>query len=106
MAPPSDHIIVPPEATASSSHVLSDFDPALLPLDSDDPMVSRATSFHAEDSPPEAVEQSKRHRVRPTGKDKGKGKEREPMVRVKEEPGVVSLNGETAPSLVRSLPTA
>ncbi|KAI0747830.1 hypothetical protein C8Q80DRAFT_1168672 [Daedaleopsis nitida] len=99
VAPPSDPIALP-EATASSSHVLSDFDPALLPLDSDDAMVSRATSFHPEDSPPEAAESSARHRPRPT-KDKGKGRERDrdPAVKVKEEPGVVSLSGDIAPSL-------
>ncbi|KAI0710388.1 hypothetical protein C8T65DRAFT_708234 [Cerioporus squamosus] len=96
---PSDPIIVP-EATASSSHALSDFDPTLLPLDSDDAMVSRATSLHAEDTPPEAAESSTRHRARPTkDKRKGKGKERErePAVKVKEEPGVASL--EVVPSL-------
>lgn len=102
VAPPADPIVLP-EATASSSHVLSDFDPALLPLDSDDAMVSRATSFHPEDSPPEAAESLKRHRPRPT-KDKGKGRERErdTTVKVKEEPGVVSLSGDIAPSLVSS----
>ena len=100
VAPPSDPI-VPPEATASSSHALSDFDPAHLPLDSDDPMVSRATSFHAEDSPPEVAESFKRQRPKPKDKGKGKERERDPVIKVKEEPGVVSLSGETVPSLVR-----
>ncbi|RDX42656.1 hypothetical protein OH76DRAFT_86840 [Lentinus brumalis] len=96
---PSDPIIIP-EATASSSHALSDFDPALLPLDSDDAMVSRATSLHEEDTPPEVAESSTRPRGRPSkDKRRGKGKERErePAVKVKEEPGVVSLDN--VPSL-------
>ncbi|KAM5535620.1 hypothetical protein V8D89_010787 [Ganoderma adspersum] len=93
VAPSSEPIVVS-EATASSSHGLSDFDPQLLPLDSDDAMVSRATSLHGDDSPPQSVEPpSKRQRAR-AQKDKGKGKERErePAVKVKEEPTVVSLS--------------
>ena len=35
------------------------------------------------------------------GKAKGKERERDPVIKVKEEPGVVSLSGETVPSLVR-----
>ncbi|KAI1790739.1 hypothetical protein LXA43DRAFT_1014785 [Ganoderma leucocontextum] len=98
VAPSSEPIMVS-EATASSSHGLSDFDPQLLPLDSDDAMVSRATSLHGDDSPPQSVEPpSKRQRARPQ-KDKGKGKEREreTVVKVKEEPTVVSLS-EHAPA--------
>ncbi len=92
------------EATASSSHGLSDFDPQLLPLDSDDAMVSRTTSLHEDDSPPQSVEPpTKRQRAR-AQKDKGKGKERErerePAVKVKEEPSVVSLSEHAPASFV------
>ncbi|TBU28935.1 hypothetical protein BD311DRAFT_662317 [Dichomitus squalens] len=95
---PSSEPIPMPEATASSSHALSDFDPQHLSLDSDDAMVSRATSVHGDDSPPESAEPpSKRQRARPQ-KDKEKGKERErDAVRVKEELTVVSLS-EHAPA--------
>ena len=97
MVAPSSEPIVVPEATASSSHALSDFDPQLLPLDSDDAMVSRATSIHGDESPPESADPpAKRQRARPQ-KDKGKGKERErDIVKVKEEPSAVSL-GEHGP---------
>ena len=75
-----------------------------MPLDSDDAMVSRATSLHGDDSPPQSVEPpSKRQRAR-AQKDKGKGKERERelAVKVKEEPIVVSLS-EHAPASFVSL---
>ena len=101
VAPSSEPIVVS-EATASSSHGLSDFDPQLLPLDSDDAMVSRATSRNGDDSPPQSVEPpSKRQRARQQ-KDKGKGKEREkePAVKVKEEPTVVSLSEHAPASFV------
>ena len=99
---PADPIVLP-EVAASSSHPLSDFDPHLLPVDSEDAVVSRATSFH-EDSPPAAMEPAKRNRGRPN-KDKGKGKERERemVIKVKEEPVVVSLSGELASLGVRPL---
>lgn len=92
--------IVVPEVAASSSHPLSDFDPQMLPIDSEDVLPSRATSFH-EDSPPEALESAKRNRGRV--KDKGKGKEREMMIKVKEEPVMVSLSNELSSLGVRSL---
>ncbi|KAI0670671.1 hypothetical protein C8Q78DRAFT_975030 [Trametes maxima] len=90
------------DATASSSQLVPDYDPLSLPLDSDDAMVSRATTAHAEDTPPESssVTHVKRGRGRPT-KDSGKGKERERdgVVKVKEEPTVVLLGNEAGPSL-------
>ncbi|KAI9056681.1 hypothetical protein FKP32DRAFT_1440872 [Trametes sanguinea] len=91
--PLSDPITVP-EASASSSQLLPEYDPLSLPLDSDDAMASRATTAHAEDMPLESVPSTKRGRGRPA-KDNGKGKERESTVKVKEEPGMVSLGGES-----------
>ncbi|KAH9946375.1 uncharacterized protein BXZ73DRAFT_37826 [Epithele typhae] len=90
---PATEAIVLQEAGASSSHPLSEFDPALLPADADDTMPSRATSFHAEDTPPECVEPGKRSRAKA---NKGKGKERELVVKVKEEPVMMSLSNELA----------
>ncbi|KAI0646774.1 hypothetical protein C8Q79DRAFT_1067708 [Trametes meyenii] len=94
--------IAAPDATASSSQLVPDYDPLSLPLDSDDAMVSRATTAHAEDTPPEssATTHVKRGRGRPT-KDsiKGKERERDGVVKVKEEPMVVSLGNEAGPSI-------
>ncbi|KAI0822645.1 hypothetical protein BC628DRAFT_1326876 [Trametes gibbosa] len=104
VAGPLSDPITAPDIPASSSQLLPDYDPLSLPLDSDDPMVSRATTAHAEDSPPESAPfvapPAKRGRGRPI-KENGKGKERERdvMVHVKEEPTLASLGSETIPSL-------
>ncbi|KAI0371792.1 hypothetical protein BV20DRAFT_941308 [Pilatotrama ljubarskyi] len=92
--------IAGPEVAASSSQLAPDYDPLSIPLDSDDVMVSRATTAHAEGSPPESVLPVKRVRGR-MGKDSGKGKERErdAVVKVKEEPTVVSLGNDAVASL-------
>ncbi|KAI0332088.1 hypothetical protein GY45DRAFT_1321387 [Cubamyces sp. BRFM 1775] len=100
VAGPLPDQIVAPEVAASSSQLGPEYDPLSLPLDSDDAMLSRATTAHAEDSPPESVPSAKRGRGRPP-KDNGKGKEREreTTVKVKEEPTMVSLGNEAVPSL-------
>ncbi|EIW60665.1 uncharacterized protein TRAVEDRAFT_57839 [Trametes versicolor FP-101664 SS1] len=99
-AGPMSDPITAPEIAASSSQLPPDYDPLLLPLDSDDAIMSRATTAHAEDSPPETAPPIKRGRGRPV-KENGKGKERErdPVVKVKEEPTMVSLGNEVVPSL-------
>ncbi|OSD02774.1 hypothetical protein PYCCODRAFT_1435055 [Trametes coccinea BRFM310] len=86
--------ITAPEASASSSQLPPEYDPLSLPLDSDDAMASRATTAHPEDMPSESAPSAKRGRGRSV-KDNGKGKERESTVKVKEEPGMVSLGGES-----------
>ncbi|KAJ8481419.1 hypothetical protein ONZ51_g5996 [Trametes cubensis] len=100
VAGPLPDQIVASEVAASSSQLGQEYDPLALPLDSDDAMLSRATTAHAEDSPPESVPSAKRGRGRPP-KDNGKGKEREreTTVKVKEEPTMVSLGNEVVPSL-------
>lgn len=105
-AGPMSDPITAPEIAASSSQLPPDYDPLLLPLDSDDAIMSRATTAHAEDSPPESAPPIKRGRGRPV-KENGKGKERErdPVVKVKEEPTMVSLGNEVVPSLVSFEPT-
>lgn len=74
---------------ASSSHAISESDPAFNPLDSDDPTMSRSNSI----PPGEDVVVHQSHvRGGPAArKDKGKGKERDLGVRVKEEPTVCTL---------------
>ncbi|KAI8998911.1 hypothetical protein BD414DRAFT_512473 [Trametes punicea] len=92
--------LMPLEATTSSLQLVPEDDPLAVPLDSDDAMVSRATTAHVEDTPPESLVPQKRGRGRSI-KDNGKGKERErdPAVKVKEEPAMVLLSSETVPSL-------
>ncbi|KAI0637273.1 hypothetical protein C8Q77DRAFT_558604 [Trametes polyzona] len=100
IAGPLSDPIAAPEVAASSSQLAPDYDPLSLPLDSDDAIMSRATTAHAEDSPPESAPSAKRARGRST-KENGKGKERErdAGVKVKEEPSMVSLGNEVVPSL-------
>ncbi|KAH9857789.1 hypothetical protein C2E23DRAFT_292302 [Lenzites betulinus] len=99
IAGPLSDPIAAPDIPASSSQLVPDYDPLSMPLDSDDAMVSRATTAHAEDAPqdsaPSAALSVKRGRGRPT-KDNGKGKERErdAAVKVKEEPTLTSLGNE------------
>ncbi|KAI0362764.1 hypothetical protein OH77DRAFT_1389108 [Trametes cingulata] len=99
-AGPLSDPIAAPEGAASSSQLVPDDDPLSIPLDSDDAMVSRATTAHAEGSPPDSAPPAKRARGR-HGKDNGKGKEKERdvVVKVKEEPTAVSLGNEAVASL-------
>ncbi|KZT69057.1 hypothetical protein DAEQUDRAFT_302117 [Daedalea quercina L-15889] len=85
------------EPMASSSHLAPDVDPASIALDSDDPALSRSNSV-----PPgeDMVVVGHSHlRGGPTArKDKGKGKERDTAVRIKEEPTMVALPGSDFPA--------
>ena len=77
------------EPLASSSHAISEADPLSAALDSDDPTMSRSNSI----PPGEDVVVHQSHvRGGPVvRKDKGKGKERDMGVRVKEEPSMGTL---------------
>ncbi|KAH9951481.1 hypothetical protein B0H21DRAFT_719147 [Amylocystis lapponica] len=87
-APASDPVL-PAETMASSSQLIPDSDPPMAPLDSDDPALSRSHSLlNAEDESPPISNHRRSHAPR---KDKGKGKERDGAIRVKEEPSAVSL---------------
>lgn len=86
------------EGVASSSHLAQDSDAPTMPLDIDDLTMSRSASVVQQDEP---VVPSANKRPR---RDKGKGREKEPIVKVKEEPVAVSLNvQEVAPALVSTI---
>lgn len=99
--PPFEPVVVS-EAAASLPHGLSYFDPQLLPFDSDDAMVCRATSPNGDGASPQSVEPpSKRQQARKQKvKGKGKVRERKPAVKVKEELMAVSLNNYAPASFV------
>ena len=82
---------------------IPDSDPFPVQPESDDPSISmsRANSLPGcEDFVPPVVDE----RARSTRKDKGKGKEIDRGVRVKEEPiGIISLSPEPSLGLVRAL---
>lgn len=82
----------PLDPAASSSLLLSDSDPLSMALDSDDPALSRSNSLPVGEDPiPSSNVRNEAHR-----RDKGKGRERDAVVRVKEEPSVVAL-GDAVP---------
>ncbi|GBE82530.1 hypothetical protein SCP_0409140 [Sparassis crispa] len=77
------------EAMASSSHLILDSDPISLPLDSDEAMLSRSNSLlNADDSTPP---RNSLRRSQAPRRDKGKGREKDVGVKVKEEPFAVTL---------------
>ena len=98
------------EAIASTS-LIPDSDPIAIPMDDDDVMmISRSNSVPNGDTPldtdliPNGDEDSSASTVKRSRRDKGKGKEKDVGVRVKEEPGSISLNlHDSAPALVSSL---
>ena len=85
-----------PEPLASSSHAISEADPLSVALDSDDPTMSRSNSI----PPGEDVVVHQSHvRGGPAArKDKGKGKERDMGVRIKEEPTMGTLPASEYPA--------
>ncbi|EMD38685.1 hypothetical protein CERSUDRAFT_113863 [Gelatoporia subvermispora B] len=88
VAPPADVALLD-EAVASSSHIITDADTIMVPIDSDDPMLSRSNSVFHVDEPHSVSATTRRGAPR---KDKGKGREKDVVVRVKEEPNTVSLS--------------
>lgn len=86
------------EGVASSSHLAQDSDAPTMPLDIDETTMSRSTSVAQADDVG-IPNSNKRPR-----RDKGKGREKEAIIRVKEEPVVVSLSlHDAAPALVSVL---
>ncbi|EPT05920.1 hypothetical protein FOMPIDRAFT_41897 [Fomitopsis schrenkii] len=84
------------EPLASSSHAISETDPILVALDSDDPTMSRSNSIPlGEDL---VVHQSHVRGGPAARKDKGKGKERDMGVRIKEEPTMGTLPASDYPA--------
>ncbi|KAI0928212.1 hypothetical protein AcW1_005527 [Taiwanofungus camphoratus] len=96
-APASDPLLLS-EAIASSSHLIPDSDPFSIPLDSDEPMLSRSNSIaNLDDSAP--VNSNARRSQAPR-REKGKGREKDATVKVKEEPSAVTLStGDLGPAL-------
>lgn len=87
-APASDPP-APQEAMASSSYQIPDSDLVSMAVDTDDLTLSRSNSLpNGED----AVASSNLRSTQPHKRDKGKGRERDPVVRIKEEPSVVTLS--------------
>ncbi|KAF9818920.1 hypothetical protein IEO21_02458 [Rhodonia placenta] len=88
----SGHLANPPapqEAMASSSYQIPDSDLVSMAVDTDDLTLSRSNSLpNGED----AVASSNLRSTQPHKRDKGKGRERDPVVRIKEEPSVVTLS--------------
>ncbi|KAH9842873.1 uncharacterized protein C8Q71DRAFT_225371 [Rhodofomes roseus] len=80
------------EPMASSSHLVPDTDPTSLALDSDDPALSRSNSVPLGEDPVPGQSHARGGPV--ARKDKGKGRERDAAVRIKEEPtlGTLPLN--------------
>lgn len=84
------------EPLASSSHAISETDPNYVPLDSDDPTMSRSNSVPLGND--EVVHQSHVRGGPASRKDKGKGKERDMGVRIKEEPTMGTLPASDYPT--------
>lgn len=85
---------------ASSSYQIPDSDLVSMAVDTDDLTLSRSNSLpNGED----AVASSNLRSTQPHKRDKGKGRERDPVVRIKEEPSVVTLSM-SDPALLVSLP--
>lgn len=100
-APASDPL-APLETTASSSQMVSDSDPLSMALDSDENAMSRSNSLPNADDPTVASSHMRTSHI--SRKDKGKGREKDAAVRVKEEPSAVTLAmNDTVPALVSSL---
>ncbi|OCH95270.1 hypothetical protein OBBRIDRAFT_800668 [Obba rivulosa] len=96
VAAPASDAPLSGEPVASSSHMVSDADALMIPVDSDDPMLSRSNSvFNLEE--PTSISSGRRATSR---KEKGKGREKDAVVRVKEEPTTISLSmSELGPAL-------
>ncbi|KAI0075473.1 hypothetical protein K474DRAFT_1391773 [Panus rudis PR-1116 ss-1] len=80
------------EPTASSSQLIPELDPLAANLDSDDLAMSRANSEPGVDDGSSATPNKRLRR------DKGKGKEKETTMRIKEEPTTMGLGLQDAPS--------